>query len=132
MSEEPKYLINQNGINKNLYNLLKKHKVKGVMLKFSGGHDEGFLDMFLEYRREGDDKIYNTAHCYDNPTIIEDIKNIVYDAAMYGFQYSGAGDGTDYGDDYYFDLDTGVIRHEEWYMVEYSNTLPEKKMQMLE
>jgi hypothetical protein len=128
--KKPEYILNENGMNKKLYNLLKKNKVKGFVLKFSGGSDEGYLDVSVDYRKEGDDKVYTSSYPPHDPKNIEDIKSILYDAAMEGFEYTGAGDGTDYGDNYYFDLETGEIRHEEWYMVEQSSMLPEKKIQL--
>jgi hypothetical protein len=128
MSETPKYSINEEGMNKNLYDLLKENNVKSFELRFSGGSDEGYLDVHIEYDQSMD------ASNIISPTNNQKktIESVLYDAAMEGFAYSGAGDGTPYGDNYYFDLETGEIRHEEWYMEEKSNMLPEKRIQVID
>jgi hypothetical protein len=128
MSETPKYSINAEGMNKNLYDLLKENNVKSFELRFSGGSDEGYLDVHIEYDQPMDAS--NTVSPANNQK--ETIETVLYDAAMEGFAYSGAGDGNAYGDNYYFDLETGEIRHEEWYMEEKSNMLPEKRIQVID
>lgn len=83
---------------KSIYTKALELGVKKIVLRFSGGNDEGYLDVELE--GSGD---------YD---FAESIKDWAWDA--YG-GYNGAGDGTDYGDDITYNLVDDTMTTREWY-----------------
>ena len=70
-----------------------------ITLSFSGGSDEGYLDISVE----GGD--------YD-PAFARKIEQWAWDV----YSYSGAGEGHDYGDDICYDLETMTVDISEWYM----------------
>jgi hypothetical protein len=75
-------------------------------LKFSGGSDEGYLDVHLDVPDVQDP--YST-----------ELSKLRTDLDEYAWEvnpYSGAGDGNDYGDDYVFDLVKNTVSHSTWYM----------------
>ena len=92
-------------ISAKLYNFLKENKVKGFELRFSGGSDEGYMDAIVENYSE-----------FENDELGEITKKIE-DWAWSVYEYSGAGDGSDYGDNITYDLENGSVSSEEWYMV---------------
>jgi hypothetical protein len=68
-----------------------------LRLEFSGGSDEGHLYI-------------GSAHSSELESRIEDWADEAY-------PYSGAGDGTDYGDDIEYDLVAMTATHQDWTMV---------------
>jgi hypothetical protein len=81
-------------IPKALYDTLKEAGVVSFELNFSGGSDEGYLSV----------------------TCNEGYEDEIEEWANEAFDYSGAGDGQDYGDDYTYNLETGKVTHQSWYM----------------
>jgi hypothetical protein len=69
-----------------------------IHLNFSGGSDEGYVnvDLLGEYNQE----------------FAEEIEEWVWET----YDYSGAGDGSDYGDDVVYDLVNKKATSESWYM----------------
>jgi hypothetical protein len=88
-----------------LYKRLVEAGVKNVQLSWSGGSDEGLLDVIITHESEG--KL---------PPEAWDLQSVVDDWAWDVYSYSGAGDGNDYGDDIRYDLTTMKATHSEWYM----------------
>lgn len=86
---------------KDLFDQLKQAEIKSFTLQFSGGNDEGYLDVEFSPQREQD----------------ENLRNRIGDWAWETYEYSGAGDGSDYGDDFTYDLETMELRHTEWFSV---------------
>lgn len=87
-------------LSKTIYEKAKELGVNTITLKFSGGSDEGELQV------ETDAEDYN----YEFERLVEDWAWEVYN-------YSGAGDGTDYGDDIVYDLKNGKVSTSEWFHV---------------
>jgi len=85
-------------LSKAIYDKAKELGVNIITLKFSGGNDEGNL------------YVQTNTDDYDFEREIEDWAWEVYD-------YSGAGDGTDYGDDIVYDLKEGKVSTSEWFHV---------------
>jgi len=85
-------------LSKAIYNKAKELGVDKITLKFSGGNDEGHL------------YVQTNTDDYDFEKEIEDW-------AWEAYQYSGAGDGTDYGDDIVYDLKNGKVSTSEWFHV---------------
>lgn len=83
-------------LSKAIYNKCKEYGINTIVLHWSGGSDEGYLYV------ETDSK---------NNYLSKEIEDWAYEA----YQYNGAGDGTDYGDDITYDLKEGTVSHEEWF-----------------
>lgn len=88
-------------LSKAIYEKAKELGVDKIILKFSGGSDEGNLYVETIPYDLSDDNFQSE---------IEDWAWEVYD-------YSGAGDGTDYGDDIVYDLKNGKVSTSEWFHV---------------
>ena len=94
--------MNAEPISKELYNKLTAAGITEVKLSFSGGNDEGYLDVSVWPRRDpGDDDVRN---------LIKEIE----DWAWGVYSYSGAGEGIDYGDEIVYDLKNKKVRTSEW------------------
>jgi len=90
---------------KSLYEKAKELNVKSVTLAFSGGSDEGYLNVSVQ----SDDYDKNRDSLYALESDIEKWAWEVYD-------YSGAGDGTDYGDDVIYNLVNNTVETQTWFM----------------
>jgi hypothetical protein len=84
-------------LKKELYTKAKELGVEKIILQFSGGNDEGNLNVDLE------------------PEWSQDFANQVEGWAWEVYSYSGAGDGSDYGDDITYDLVKNKVSTSEWY-----------------
>lgn len=95
------------GLDSEIYQKLKDFGVTRVILSFSGGSDEGYLDVTLTPESSFDSESQRNqryALCQE----VEKWAWSVYD-------YSGAGDGSDYGDDIVYDLENKKISTSEWF-----------------
>lgn len=88
---------------KTLFSKLKKAKVTEVTLRWMGGSDEANLDVFLRGATE----------C-ELPLLLEEVELWAWEV----YSYSGAGDGTDYGDDVVYDLVKGEVSTQERQMLQ--------------
>ena len=84
---------------KELFELVKAAGIKSVELRFSGGSDQGYLDVNIEP--------------YESSTaeLATKIEKWAWDV----YHYSGAGDGSDYGDNITYNFETGKVEVESWY-----------------
>ena len=85
---------------KSLYEEAKKLGVTKIGLEFSGGSDEGCLEVYVEPGLYDDD---------------EPFLNQIEDWAREAYSYGGAGDGNAYGDDVTYDIEEGRASHSDWY-----------------
>ncbi len=90
--------MNAKPLSKAIYNKAKELGVNTISLEFSGGNDEGHLH------------VQTDTDNYDFEKLVEDWAWEVYD-------YSGAGDGSDYGDNIIYDLKEGKVSTSEWFHV---------------
>lgn len=79
--------------------------VKYFILRFEGGDDQGVLDVELYYKDE--------VGGGDSSTLTESIEDWAYNA----YNYSGAGDGSPYGDNYTYNLVDNTVKHDSWHSV---------------
>lgn len=86
-------------LKKSIYNKAKEIGIEEITLKFSGGSDEGYLDV----------EVFPWDKAGEMESEIEEWAWEVYD-------YSGAGEGNDYGDDIVYDLKEGKVSTSEWFM----------------
>lgn len=86
-------------LRKNIYNKAKEIGVEQIILRFSGGNDEGYLDIeTLPWNVD-----------------IGDLYDEIDEWAWEVYDYNGAGDGNDYGDDITYDLKSGKVSTSEWF-----------------
>ena len=90
--------MNAKPLSKAIYNKAKELGVNTISLEFSGGNDEGHLH------------VQTDTDNYDFEKLVEDWTWEAYD-------YSGAGDGNDYGDNIIYDLKEGKVSTSEWFHV---------------
>lgn len=100
-------------LKKELYNRAKEAGVNRIILHFSGGSDEGYLDVEL-----------NSGSLPKHRDLYNDIEEWAWEV----YEYGGAGDGTSYGDTITYDLDNQTMLTQEWYHAvqhgeEYRDTL---------
>jgi len=79
----------------------KQLKIEIITLNFSGGSDEGCLNVDVD-----------SSHEVVAPSdFLEEIENWAWDA----YSYNGAGEGSDYGDDITYDLKAGTASVSDWW-----------------
>lgn len=86
-------------LRKNIYDKAKEIGVEKIILRFSGGNDEGYLDI----------------ETFPWNVDIGDLYDEIDEWAWEAYQYNGAGDGNDYGDDITYDLKEGKVSTSEWF-----------------
>jgi len=84
-------------LKKAIYDKAKELNIETIELRFSGGNDEGYLD------------VYTTP---DNSALESEIEEWAWEV----YSYSGAGEGDDYGDNITYNLKEGKATTSEWYM----------------
>ena len=94
--------MNAEPISKELYNKLIAEGINDVKLSFSGGNDEGYLDV----------TIY--PHLDPSDEAVRNLIKKIEDWAWSVYSYSGAGEGIDYGDEIIYDLKNKKVRTSEW------------------
>ena len=82
-----------------------------VTLEFSGGSDEGYL--YVEVR--GDNMAQDVEQTDEVRKKIRDLESDIEEWVWTVYQYSGAGDGTSYGDTITYDLNNQTMSTQEWY-----------------
>lgn len=85
-------------LKKEIYNKAKELGIETIELRFSGGSDEGYLD------------VYTTP---DNSALASEIEEWAWEV----YEYSGAGEGNDYGDNITYNIKEGKATSSEWFMV---------------
>lgn len=73
-----------------------------IELHFSGGNDEGYLNAIVIGE-------------YPKAVGAEDFEREVQDWADFAYSYSGAGDGSDYGDDVLYSIVSKTVTISSWY-----------------
>lgn len=92
--------MNAEPLNKEIYNKALKLGITKITLNFSGGSDEGCLSVDL-------------TPWQGEP--LSDFANEIENWAWEIYSYSGAGDGSDYGDDIVYDLVNKKVTTSEWF-----------------
>jgi hypothetical protein len=100
-------------LSKEIYNEAIKLGVKKITLAFSGGSDEGFLDINI------------------SPPLITLPSSFVTEIESWAwsvYDYSGAGDGNDFGDNIEYDLENKKVSTNLWYMSRQETPYESKKI----
>lgn len=88
---------------KSIYDTAKSLGVGTIRLEFSGGSDEGYLNVSFLPSEVNNDTVGN-------------FRSDVEDWAWGVYDYSGSGDGESYGDTIIYDLNNGKVITSEWHM----------------
>ena len=94
--------MNIEPLSKKIYDKAVSLGITQIELKFSGGSDEGYLNVYVN-----DEKGFSS-----NTEFEQEIEGWAWDT--YG--YSGAGDGNDYGDDVVYNLVEKTATASSWSM----------------
>jgi hypothetical protein len=87
-------------LSKEIYQTAKELGVTRIILHFSGGSDEGFLNVELDGEEAADD-------------FYKQVENWAWSV----YEYGGAGEGIEYGDNIEYDLVAGEVTHTEWHHI---------------
>jgi len=101
--------MNIEPLNKDIYNKAVANGVTEIILEFSGGSDQGYLNVTL--------LPWDQNKCDEYGKLNADIENWAWGA----YSYSGAGDGTEYGDEIVYDLVNKKCSTKEWFTVREAN-----------
>ena len=101
-------------ISKVIYDKAKLLGVETISLQFTGGNDEGALQVNIDPYNSNSDSLEN------------EIENWAWEV----YQYSGAGDGDDYGDDITYYLKEGTATSSNWYTSRYDGQSTEKDIEI--
>ena len=96
---------------KKLYDEAKELGISSIELEFRGGNDEGNLYVVLVAPKT-DDLVKIVKRKQRVSKLETDVETWAFDA----YQYSGAGDGNDYGDDVTYNLETMKASVSSWHM----------------
>jgi len=80
----------------------KQLKIEIITLNFSGGSDEGCLNVDVDSSQD--------------TVAPSDFLREIEDWAWEAYSYSGTGDGSDYGDDITYNLKDGTASCQDWWM----------------
>lgn len=83
-------------LSREIYKKALKENVTSITLNWSGGSDQGYLEIDIKPNGSGE--------------LADAIDNWAWNV----YDYSGAGCGHDYGDDITYDLKNGKIKTSEW------------------
>ena len=96
---------------KKIYDEAKELGISSIELEFRGGNDEGNLYVVLVAPKT-DDLVKIVKRNQRVSKLETDVETWAFDA----YQYSGAGDGNDYGDDVTYNLETMKASVSSWHM----------------
>lgn len=96
---------------KDLHAKLVAAGITSFQISLSGGSDSGYHEVTL------------------NPWN-EEMHQLVSDWEENAFEYSGAGDGNDYGDEIVYDLVNNTVSHQEWSMERKEGPESSEKLQL--
>lgn len=110
--------MNIEPLSKKIYDKAVSLGITQIELKFSGGNDEGYLSVYVS-GQEGWES---------NTEFEQEIEEWAFEA----YDYSGAGDGNDYGDDIVYDIVNKKATSESWYMARTSGDSEDGDLEIAE
>lgn len=99
-------------LSKTLADRAKALGVLSIEIRFSGGSDEGYCSVALNT----EDSSHSTYSYGEASSPLNVLAGEIEDWALEVYDYCGAGDGSDYGDDITYDFESNVVEVSEWYM----------------
>jgi hypothetical protein len=109
-------------LKKSIYNKAKEQGIEQIILHFSGGSDEGYLDV------ETEPTPITLQHTKDANSFRCEIEEWAWEV----YDYSGAGEGSDYGDDIVYDLKNGKVTTSEWFSARQEGYSDDDELQLEE
>jgi hypothetical protein len=106
--------MNAKPLPQHLYEKAIELGIKEIHLLWSGGSDNGYLDVQIE----------------PYGTNTQEFNREVEEWAWEDYSYSGAGEGSEYGDNITYDLARREVHTEEWFMVRESQTGPTEELEI--
>ena len=99
---------------------LEKAGITKFTLAFQGGSDEGYLEIY-------DQSLKGKQYASMPAKLHDEVEAWAYDS----IGYSGAGDGSEYGDNFTYDLKAKTVMHDEWFHEHQSVNHPTRKFSEL-
>lgn len=106
--------MNAQPLPQHLYEKAIELGIKEIQLQWSGGSDNGYLEINTE------------PYGSSNSGFNQELEDWAWDA----YSYSGAGDGSEYGDNITYDLHLREVRTEEWFMVRETHDGPTEELEL--
>ncbi len=100
--------------------------VSKISLMFSGGNDEGNLYVGIR----GDDSNPKKTLTEKESDAVNSFAVEIEDWAYNAYEYNGAGDGTDYGDNFLYDLKKKTVTTNSWTMERHESSDSVNKMKV--
>jgi hypothetical protein len=99
--------MNIEPLSKKIYDKAISLGITEIILAFSGGSDEGYLNVSFVWEDKPKDFNPDDEHAFQSE---------VEEWGFEAYEYSGAGEGNDYGDNVTYDLVNKTATTDEWYM----------------
>ncbi len=99
-------------------------KIKRIYLDWEGGSDEGYLNV------NTDPSPHDSAIKPQKKKRLQALCDDIEEWAGEAWQYSGAGDGTGYGDSLVYDLENETVEVSEWFMERKECALQNEKLRV--
>jgi len=102
-----------------------------IQLNFDGGSDEGNLSVYVSLAEDGEiDWKTRKALPTEEQRLLDKFEGEVEEWAWQVYDYSGAGDGTDYGDDIAYDIKNNKVKFNEWAMIREDQPTETEELQL--
>lgn len=111
-------------LSKAIYDKAKKLGIESITLHFSGGSDNGFLEIDTEPNFSPSKGTWASAGT--NLKFLNDVEEWAWKV----YNYNGAGDGLDYGDDVTYDLKNKKVSMSAWYLTRHDENEGEKELKI--
>jgi hypothetical protein len=106
---------------RSIYDKAKAHGIDQIMLFFKGGDDSGYLN--VEFAANSDDFDHDFGRKFEAE---------VEAWAWTVYEYSGAGEGVDYGDNITYDLEKNTVKTQAWYYTKKYDTPENSQLEISE
>lgn len=115
-------------------------EITSISLHFSGGNDEGSLEVDVTTKEKNRVTSYSAEYSgqaaapdseeQKSQLAVSVLITTIEDWANEAYDYSGAGDGSDYGDDITYDLTRNKVVTHEWYMQRHDDDAIESPLKL--
>jgi hypothetical protein len=106
---------------RNIYDKAKAHGIARILLFFKGGDDNGYLNVQFVGNNDG-------FNCDFGLKFEAEVEAWAWDA----YEYGGAGEGVDYGDNIIYDLEENTVTTQAWYYAKRYDTPENTKLEINE
>lgn len=107
--DKSKISIGPTHMSRELLEEAKRLGIETISVDLSGGSDEAFVDVSFDAGSTDDKEIERARSALE-----ESVREVVEDTVCDKYGFSGAGEGTDYGDEYEYHINSGTITKREW------------------